>query len=229
MAAALAAGFGLGFVVAAQVGPISLLCMRSVLRGRFVVGVAIGAGAAVIDALYAGLGVAGASALLEVGAVRLTLGIVGACVLAAIGLKTLHSAFRVRLGGESDEEVASPRRAFLTSLGATASNPLTIASWAAIFAAATTAGATGATTAGSTGGTAGSIAAAGSTTTAEATALLLTGIGLGSLTWMCLLTAGVSLARRGIGARFIRAVDVVAGTGLLAFGGLLAARTLHDD
>src|SRR6516225_9768282 len=112
MAAALAAGFGLGFVVAAQVGPISLLCMRSVLRGRFLIGVAIGAGAAVIDALYAGLGAAGASALLEVDAVRLTLGIVGASVLAAIGLRTLHSAFRIRLGGEADEEVASPRRAW---------------------------------------------------------------------------------------------------------------------
>ena len=46
------------------------------------------------------------------------------------------SAFRVRLGGESLDEVASPRRAFATALAATASNPLTIASWAAIFAAA---------------------------------------------------------------------------------------------
>src|SRR5207245_9752498 len=102
---------GLGFVAAAEVGPGSLLCMRSVLRGRFAVGVAIGAGAAVIDALYAGLGAAGASALLQIDAVRLALGIVGACLLAAIGVRTLHSAFRVRLGGEADEEVASPRRA----------------------------------------------------------------------------------------------------------------------
>src|SRR5262245_50501163 len=131
MAAAFAAGFGLGFVVAAQIGPISLLCIRSVLRGRVAVGVAIGLGAAVIDALCAALGATGASALLQVDAVRLTLGIVGACVLAVIGVWTLHSAFRVRLGGESDAEVASPRRAFLTSPGATASNPLTIASWAA--------------------------------------------------------------------------------------------------
>jgi putative LysE/RhtB family amino acid efflux pump len=67
------------------------------------------------------------------------LGIVGVCVLAAIGLRTLHSAFRIRLGGELGEEVGSPRRAFLTSPGATASNPLTIASWAAAFSAASTA------------------------------------------------------------------------------------------
>jgi len=30
---ALATGFGLGFVVAAAIGPISLLCIRTVLRG----------------------------------------------------------------------------------------------------------------------------------------------------------------------------------------------------
>src|SRR5260370_35701535 len=113
MTAALAAGFGLGFVVAAQVGPISLLCMRSVLRGRFAVGVAIGAGAAAIDALYAGLGAAGASALLQIDAVRLTLGIVGVGVLGAIVLRTLHSAFRIRLGADSEEEGDSPPRAFL--------------------------------------------------------------------------------------------------------------------
>jgi putative LysE/RhtB family amino acid efflux pump len=208
MAAALAAGFGLGFVVAAQIGPISLLCMRSVLRGRFVVGVAIGAGAAAIDALYAGLGVAGASALLEVGAVRLTLGIVGACVLAAIGLKTLHSAFRVRLGGESDEEVASPRRAFLTSLGATASNPLTIASWAAAFSAASTA------------------ALAGS---APSAAVLVAGVGAGTLTWFTILSGGVSLARRRVGTRLLVWVDAVSGAAILGFACLLGWRTIANE
>jgi putative LysE/RhtB family amino acid efflux pump len=148
MPAALAAGFGLGFLVAAQVGPIWLLCARSVLRGRFAVGVAIGAGAAVVDALYAGLGAAGATALLRIDAVRLALGIAGACILAAIGLRTLHGAFRVRLGGESADEVGSPRRAFLTSVGATASNPMTIASWAGAFSAASTAALAGSPSAG---------------------------------------------------------------------------------
>jgi putative LysE/RhtB family amino acid efflux pump len=208
MAAALAAGFGLGFVVAAQIGPISLLCMRSVLRGRFVVGVAIGAGAAVIDALYAGLGAAGASALLQVDAVRLTLGIVGACVLAFIGLRTLHSAFRVRLGGESDEEVASTRRAFLTSLGATASNPLTIASWAAAFSAASTA------------------ALAGS---APSAAVLVAGVGAGTLTWFTILSGGVSVARRRVGTRLLVWVDAVSGAAILGFACLLGWRTIANE
>ncbi len=208
MAAALAAGFGLGFVVAAQIGPISLLCIRSVLRGRFAVGVAIGAGAAAVDALYAALGAAGASALLQIDAVRLTLGIVGACVLAGIGLRTLHSAFRVRLGGESQDEVASPRRAFLTSLGATASNPLTIASWAAAFSAASTA------------------ALAGSASTAL---VLVAGVGAGTLTWFTCLSGVLALARRRIGMRLLAVVDAASGAAILGFAGLLGWRTIANE
>jgi putative LysE/RhtB family amino acid efflux pump len=208
MPAAFAAGFVLGFVVAAQIGPISLLCIRSVLRGRFVVGVAIGAGAAAIDALYAALGAAGATALLQIDPVRLALGIVGACVLAAIGLRTLHSAFRVRLGGESRDEVASPRRAFLTSLGATASNPLTIASWAAAFSAASTA------------------ALAGSAPTA---AVLVAGVAIGTLTWFTFLSGTLAVARRRVGPRVVAGVDVVSGVAILGFAGLLGWRTVANE
>src|SRR5918992_4337703 len=62
---ALLVGFGLGFFVGAQPGPVSLLCIRSVLRGALGAGIAIGAGAALIDLLYAALGLAGAASLLE--------------------------------------------------------------------------------------------------------------------------------------------------------------------
>src|SRR5712691_8992106 len=182
--------------------------MRSVLRGRFAVGVAIGAGAAAIDALYAGLGAAGASALLQIDAVRLTLGIVGVCVLGAIGLRTLHSAFRIRLGGESEEEVASPRRAFLTSLGATASNPLTIASWAAAFSAASTA------------------ALAGSALSAV---VLVAGVGAGTLTWFTILSGALTLARRRLGTRLLAIVDAVSDTAILGFAGLLGWRTIAHE
>jgi putative LysE/RhtB family amino acid efflux pump len=206
VAAALAAGFVLGFLVGAQVGPIWLLCVRSTLRQGWRVGVAIGAGAAIVDTLYAALGVAGASALLEVTALRLALGLIGAAVLAAIGLKTLWSAFRVRLGAEATEEVVTPRRALATSLGATASNPLTIASWAAIFSAASTA----------------SLAGSASTTVA-----LLAGVAAGSLGWFLVLASGVALARRRVGPRLLQAVDAGAGLGVLAFAGLLGYRTLR--
>jgi putative LysE/RhtB family amino acid efflux pump len=203
----LVVGFGLGFFVAAQLGPISLLAIRSTLRNGVMVGVAIAAGVAVIDTLYAAAGAAGAAGLLAIEPLRLTFGLVGAAVLVLLGARTLWSAFRVRLGGESRDELATPRAAFVTALGATASNPLTIASWAAVFTAASTAGA----------------AAAGA-----GAALLLAGVGLGSLTWMTLLAGGVSIARRWVGPRMLRAVDGIAGAGILSFGGLLAFRTLRD-
>jgi len=112
----LALGIGLGLFVGGQPGPVSLLCARSVLRGAFATGVAIGAGAAVIDSLYAALGLAGLATAFQLEPLRIALGAIGAVVLAAIGARTLWAAFRVRLGGEADEEVAGPRRAFLTAL-----------------------------------------------------------------------------------------------------------------
>jgi putative LysE/RhtB family amino acid efflux pump len=206
MIAALFIGFGLGASVAAQLGPMSLLTIRSTLRNGVWVGLAIGAGIAVIDTLYAAAGAAGASAVLSFEPVRVVAGIAGALVLVYLGAKTLYSAFRIRLGGETGEELATPKRAFIVALGATASNPLTIASWAAVFAAASTAG-----------------AAEGA-----ATLTLLAGVGLGSMAWMTVLTGGVSLLRRWVGDRMLRTVDGLAGIGLLGFGGLLALRTFRD-
>ena len=52
---ALTIGFGLGFLVALQLGPMSLFLVRSTLRGGWRSGSAIGAGIALVDALYAAL------------------------------------------------------------------------------------------------------------------------------------------------------------------------------
>ncbi|HEX6702858.1 MAG TPA: LysE family transporter [Gaiellaceae bacterium] len=208
MTGALAAGFGLGFLTAAQVGPIWLLCLRSTLRGGFRVGIAIGAGAAVIDVAYAALGVAGASKLLAIGALRVALGLAGAAVLAVLGLRTLWSAFRIRLGGEAPDEVSSPRRAFATSLGATASNPMTIVSWAAIFSAASTGNAVG--------------------SSAASAFLLLGGLCVGSFAWFSILSATVAWSRRRVGPRLVAAIDAISALAIVGFAGLLGYRTLAD-
>ena len=205
---ALIVGFGLGFLVALQLGPMSLFLIRSTLRRGWSVGLAIGAGIAVVDALYAAAGAAGAASLLTIGPLRLILGLVGAAVLIALGIRTLYSAFRVRQGLEVPAEVADPRRAFATSLAATASNPSTIASWAAIFAAASVAGATD-----SSGG---------------AVALVI-GVALGSLAWVTLLATVVAIARRAAGERAIRTADAIAGAGLLGFGGALAYGSVRAE
>jgi putative LysE/RhtB family amino acid efflux pump len=204
---AAAVGFGLGFVVALQLGPMSLLLIRSTLRAGWRVGLAIGAGIAVIDGLYAAAGAAGVAPLLTLGPVRLGLGAAGAAVLAWLGLRTLHAAFRVRLGAEAPAEVETPRRAFLTSLAATASNPLTILSWAAVFAAASMAGAAD--------GAAGAV-------------LVVAGVAAGSLTWGTALASGVAVAGRWAGDRALRIADALAGLGLLAFAGVLGWSAAHE-
>src|SRR5436309_3786106 len=205
---ALAVGFGLGFFVALQLGPMSLLLIRCTLRGGWPVGLSVGAGIAMIDALYATCGAAGAAPLLTSDPVRLVLGAAGALVLVVLGVRTLYSAFRARHGLELAAEVATPRRAFLTALAGTASNPLTIASWAAIFSAATAAGA-----ADSTGG---AIA-------------LVAGVGLGSLTAVSLLASAVALGGRAVGDRVAGVADVLAGAGMIGFGGALAYGALSED
>jgi putative LysE/RhtB family amino acid efflux pump len=207
MLPALLTGLGLGALVAAQVGPVSLLCIRTTLRYGFAPGLAVGAGAATVDTLYGALGMAGAASLIGITSVRIALGGLGAAVLVLMGARTLRTAQRVRIGLEVPSEVVTPARALRTALAATASNPLTIASWATAFAAASTASVVG--------------------TWGDGLALLV-GIGSGSIGWFAVLSAGVALAGRRLGDRAVQAADVVAGAGLVGFGALLGFRTLHD-
>jgi threonine/homoserine/homoserine lactone efflux protein len=208
MLAALLTGLGLGLFVAAQVGPIWLLCARSSLRYGARSGLAIGAGAATIDFVYAVLGVAGASQLVRIDAARLTLGLVGAGFLLVLGARTVWHAMRIRLGGEAEGEVLAPLAAFRTSLTATASNPMTIASWAAVFSAASV----------------GHLA----DHTSGAVALLL-GIGVGSFAWFAVLSVVTGRLGRRLRTTHLRVADGLAGFGIATFGGILAWRTLRSE
>jgi putative LysE/RhtB family amino acid efflux pump len=203
----LLSGYGLGLLLAAQVGPVTLLIVRSVLRGgrALAVGLAMAAAVAAIDLTYAIVGLAGVGRLLNEGAARLWLGLASAAILVAIGARTLWIGMRARMGLESAADVVAPRRAFVTAIAATALNPLTIALWTVSFPAAAPARAT--------------------SSTAESAALLV-GVALGTLTWYGGFSTAVALLRHRVGARLLRAVDVVSGAGLIGFGGLLGYRTL---
>src|SRR4051794_26740601 len=197
MGVALMTGLGLGVFVAAQVGPIWLLCARSSLRYGARSGLGIGAGAALVDLCYAVLGVLGAAQLVRITPVRLALGLAGAAFLCWLGARTLWQAARVRAGAESDGEVLAPGAAFRTSLIATASNPMTIASWAAVFSAASV----------------GHVA-----DTTPRAALLLVGVGFGSFAWFAVLSMVTGrLIRRRVSARALSVADVLSGSGISGF------------
>jgi putative LysE/RhtB family amino acid efflux pump len=91
---------------------------------------------------------------------------------------------------------------------ATASNPLTIASWAAIVAAVSTARFTHGT--------------------ADTVGRLL-GVGLGSLGWHVVLSVGMRLAARRVAERGLRIADALAGGAMIGYAGLLGLRTLTDS
>jgi threonine/homoserine/homoserine lactone efflux protein len=208
MMGALLAGLGIGMLVALQVGPIFLLCARTSARFGFAPGAAIGGGAATVDLAYAVLGALGASVVLQAAPLRIALGLTGAAVLAYLGVRTLYDAFRVRIGGESVLEVVTAAAAYRTALVATASNPLTILTWAAVFSGAAVS---------EIAGDAGKAAA------------FVVGTALGSLTSHLLLAAVMSALGSRLNATALRLIDVVSGLGLVVFGVVLGTRTLTSS
>jgi threonine/homoserine/homoserine lactone efflux protein len=188
---------------------VTLLIVRSVLRGgrAVAVGLAMACAVALVDVLYGVLDLAGVGQLLNGGALRLVLGLVSAAILVAIGARTAWTGLRARLGLEGPDEVVAPRRAFVTAVAATALNPLTIALWTVSFPAAAPSSARG--------------------SLGHAVELLV-GVALGTLTWYCGFSTAVALARKRAGDRLVRAVDVASGVGLVAFGGVLAYRAVTD-
>ena len=187
----------------------TLLIVRSIVRrGRaLAVGLAMGAAVAAIDLAYAIVGLAGVGRLLNHEPLRLWLGLVSAAILVAIGARTLWIGWRARFGLETAEEVVAPSRAFLTAVAATALNPLTIALWTVSFPAA---------------------APAEATRSVADAAVLLVGVGLGTLTWYGGFSAAVAAIRKRVGDGLLELIDFASGSGLIGFGALLGYRTVHD-
>lgn len=135
----IASGVAAGFLIAAQVGPIWLLCFRYGIRYGFSPAFGIGLGAAIIDTVYCVLGALGAAVLLSAHSTQRAISIVGALVISWIGIRTI--IIHRSVPSASSAEVEPAKRptfgsALRLSLLATASNPLTIISWVALLSAA---------------------------------------------------------------------------------------------
>lgn len=188
---------GFGLAVAAPVGPMSLLCMRTTLTRGWRGGLAIGSGIATADGLYglvAALGLAGISTFML--AHEQPLHLAAGLFLIWLGLRKLFAR-----GGESAEatkQVAGRgwRRDFATSVLLTLTNPPTIIMFAAVFAA---------------------IAPAGQFSTVTAL-WTVGGVFLGSMLWWCAVVVAVSIFRHAIGVRARLWIERVAGLVLAAFG-----------
>ena len=199
--ALLVRGFTLGFIIAAGVGPISLLVIRRTLAEGRAVGLASGLGVATADATYGGIAAFGLSAIsdLLVGGGRL-LGLVGGLFL----LWLAWNAIRARPGTEASvtERRGGLAGAYLSILGLTLANPMTILSFGALFAGS-----------GLTGSNPGE------------SALITLGVFAGSSAWWVVLTTAIALLRTRVTARWLRAINIVSGVtiGFLAILSIVAA------
>src|SRR5690242_13032805 len=125
-------GLLLGFSIAAPVGPIGVLCIRRTLADGRVVGFVSGLGAATADAFYgavAGFGLTVISALLI--EQRFWLRLIGGGFLLYLGVRTVLARPAERAASAGGKGLAG---AYGSTLFLTLTNPLTILSFAAIFA-----------------------------------------------------------------------------------------------
>ncbi len=188
-------GLIIGFTIAAAVGPISLLVIRRTIAhgGRY--GFASGLGVATADATYAGIaafGLTAVTSLLVSG--QVVLGLVGGMVIALLGIRTMLSR-----PGEVAAEAARPglAGAFGSIYALTMTNPLTILSFAAVFA--------------------GLGLVAGAATFVDAAVLTLA-VWAGSTLWWVVLTSIVDGLRGRVSTRGLLWVNRISGAALVAFG-----------
>ena len=188
-------GLLLGFSIAAPVGPIGVLVIRhSIASGRRA-GLMTGLGAAAADGLYGlagGLGLSAVSTLLVDYALWLQLG--GGAFLLWLGIRTLASPPE---STEGDIVRSGHTRTFLTGLLLTLSNPLTMLSFAAMFA---------------------GLGVGVGTTGGGSVGWLVAGVFIGSASWWLILSTTASLARSRMTLERMRWVNRASGALIAAFG-----------
>jgi len=195
-------GVAIGFSIAAPVGPIGVLCIRRTLTEGRVAGLLSGLGAATADAIY---GVVAAFGLTYISSLLIGyqswIRLLGGLFLCYLGVRTFVSKpaeNHAHLRGQG--LLGDYASTFLLTL----TNPMTIISFAAVFAGLGIGSATG---------------------DYVAATLLVLGVFAGSAAWWLILSGGVSLFRSKFTPRALGWVNKVAGIVILGFG-LLAILSL---
>jgi threonine/homoserine/homoserine lactone efflux protein len=196
-------GLAIGFSIAAPVGPIGVLCLRRTFAYGRLSGFVSGLGAATADAMYgavAGFGLTAVSHLLL--SYQLWLRTVGGLFLVYLGIRTM-------LSRPAEKAAEAPDKGLLwdyaSTFALTLTNPITIISYAAVFA---------------------GLGVAGTGASHVRAAFLVLGVFLGSSLWWFLLSGAVGLSRRWVSTRALRAINVGSGLVITGFGAAALAGLL---
>lgn len=188
-------GLIIGFSIAATVGPMCILCINRTLRKGQLYGLVSGLGIATADAVYgsiAGFGLTVITSFLV--SQQMWIHLIGGLFLVYLGIKTTFTRPAERAAAaKADGFVGAYVSTFLLTL----TNPLTILSFAAIFA---------------------GIGVGGASKSYLSATLVVCGVFLGSVTWWCILTSGISLLRKRFTARWLLWINRISGVIILLFG-----------
>jgi len=192
--------------IAAPVGPIGVLCIQRTLAHGRMSGLATGLGAATADGMYGAIAAFGLAVISNalVGQ-QFWFRLIGGVFLLYLGVRTLRSKPATTAAPRAHSTLASD---YLSTLFLTLTNPMTILSFAAVFAGLGV---------GAAGGGYG------------AAAVLVLGVFAGSALWWLVLSGAVGLLRHRVTPRGLRWVNrasgtIIAGFGALALGSLALSR-----
>ena len=196
-------GVVMGFVAAVPVGPVNLICIRRTFAFGPVNGFVSGLGAALGDGVFAaitGLGLTWVAQLIN--GHTLIIELIGGAMLVYFGVHALMTPMAVRIedGDEKcdDRGETSLVRAISSTFALTVTNPVTLGTFAVMFA--------------GLGGLAGG---AGSYVDAS---LVVAGVVAGSAGWWLVLTTVIGLFHARIDAHTVRVINRVSGVLVALFG-----------
>lgn len=189
-------GIVIGFVIAAPVGPVGVLCIRRALADGRVAAFVAGLGAAVADTFYGAVAALGLTLVTDfLTNHRVELSLIGGLFLLFLGWKTMRARTEML---PTPETHIGLLRDFASTFLITLTNPATILAFMAVFA---------------------SITAVQARHVASLdTGLLIAGVFIGSAAWWGLLSAAAGAVRSRFHAGWLRWFNRASGALLIAFG-----------
>jgi threonine/homoserine/homoserine lactone efflux protein len=194
--AALFSGIGIGFTVAAPIGPMGMLCIQRTLASGMATGLATGFGAATVHLTYSVLAVLGLGSLAQpwIEANAAGFGIVSALTLLWFAIRTHRSSIVLQEGGIDEVRLM---RAYLSAIALGLTNPLTVV----LF-----------------------LAALHAFSTQSAAPPLVAGVFVGSAIWWTVLSTMVATARSRLTPRILSLSSRFASLMLLGLGTAMLVR-----
>ncbi|MEJ2120065.1 MAG: LysE family translocator [Alphaproteobacteria bacterium] len=195
-------GIFVGFLIAAPVGPVGILCAQRTLQIGLLAGLVSGFGAAIADTIFGAVAAFGltfiAQYLLENEAL---MRLIGGLLLVGIGVETMLKK-PVRIQSDKLPKAHRYAASFFRTFMLTITNPITIMAFGPVFVAAN--------------------AVVEEGNLLQAWALIL-GVFSGSALWFSMLCSGVHLGRHHLNDRRMRWMNRISGIVIVFFGAMAVA------